>query len=90
MSADDTIFDRRELMLAAGAAAAVVYLPFASGSPPAPAAGATARGPLLEDWTIDDMWGVYPRYSEAIGYAPPRDDGERLAAAAAVDAPFVA
>ncbi len=43
-----------------------------------PAAGAAAV--LLDDWTIDDMWGVYPRPSEPIGYGRPREDGELRAA----------
>jgi hypothetical protein len=44
----------------------------------------------LADWTIDDMWGVYPRPSESIGYGRPRGDGEPLAAVHPVDWQFLA
>ena len=54
-----------------------------------PAGDATARAQLA-DWHIDDMWGVYPRPSEAIGYGRPRGDGELVAGVHAVDLQFVA
>ena len=81
--------DRREFIVAAGAIA-VAYAPLAAiaqaeAAPP----GSAAQPALLDDWTIDDMWGVYPRYSEPIGYGRPREDGERMAAVAPVDAGFV-
>lgn len=44
----------------------------------------------LTDWHIDDMWGVYPRPSEPIGYGRPHGDGELIAAAHAADLQFVA
>jgi len=50
---------------------------------------ATPRAKLA-DWTIDDMWGVYPRPSEPIGYGRPRGDGELLAAVQPVDLQFLA
>ena len=43
----------------------------------------------LADWHIDDMWGVYPRPSEPIGYGRPHGDGEILAAVAAADLQFL-
>ena len=37
-----------------------------------------------------DMWGVYPRPHEALGYGRPRGDGEALAACcSAADLPFL-
>ena len=38
---------------------------------------------------IDDMWGVYPRPHEAIGYGRPRGDGELVAAVAPADLQFL-
>ena len=71
--------DRREFIVAAGAIA-VAYTPIAVAAQTAslPAAGAAAV--LLDDWTIDDMWGVYPRPHEAIGFGRPREDDELRAA----------
>jgi hypothetical protein len=77
--------DRRSFIVAAGAAGAVAYLPAAT--PAAPAVG-SAEPQQLADWHIDDMWGVYPRPSEPIGFGRPRADGLR-AAHHAVDAGFV-
>jgi hypothetical protein len=84
-----TLIDRRELMLGAGAAVAVACIPFSSLAAAVPSIGAASRE-LLTDWTIDDMWGVYPRPHEAIGFSRPRGDGELLAAVAPVDAGFLA
>ena len=53
-------FDRREFIVAAASAAAVAYVPF--GSFAAPAVGATHGRELLADWSIDDQWGVCPRW----------------------------
>jgi hypothetical protein len=80
--------DRREFIVAVGAVA-VAYVPIESI---VQAASAPANTPavLLDDWTIDDMWGVYPRPSEPIGYGRPGGGGEVLAAIAPVDAPFCA
>jgi hypothetical protein len=84
MSKITVIFDRRELIVAAGAAAAVAYLPAAAF-----AAQVGAAQPKLADWHIDDMWGVYPRPSEAIGNGRPRGDGELVAGVAAADLAFL-
>jgi hypothetical protein len=84
----DGALDRREFIGAAGAAICATVLP-------APAAfGVASSGDpgwtsgLLDDWTIDDMWGVYARYSEAIPYGRPHRT-ETLRVVAAVDADFV-
>ena len=82
--------DRREFLVGAGAAiAASTLLPvaLAVASPPT---GDTIPRAQLADWHVDDMWGVYPRPSEAIGYGRPRGDGELIAAVHAVDVQFVA
>jgi hypothetical protein len=82
--------NRRELIVAAGAAAVAVYLPFAGGAIAAPAVGATTRGAALADWSIDDQWGVFPRY-DAIPSVPQHSgDDARLAAVHPADLPFLA
>jgi hypothetical protein len=87
MSARRTL-DRREFVAAAAAATGASCLPlgFAARAIAGPRAEA---GPRVDDWTIDDMWGVYPRPSEPIGFGRPRGDGEQLAAVHPVDAHFV-
>ena len=67
--------------LAAGGLTVSVALPWV--------AEVGAAEPLLAelaDWTIDDMWGVYPRYAEPIGYARPETPRIVSAAAAAAGA----
>jgi len=83
-----TTFDRRELIIGAGAVALASALPvvFAAAEP---AVGDATPRAMLTDWHIDDMWGVYPRPSEAIGYGRPRGDGEVLAAIHPADLQFV-
>lgn len=83
------LLDRREFIVATGATMAVTYLPFAESVAATPV-GATTPRELLTDWTIDDMWGVYPRPSEPIGYGRPHGDGELLVAVHPVDLQFVA
>jgi hypothetical protein len=80
--------NRRELIVAAGAAAVAVYLPFASEAVVAPPVGAATRGQTLADWSIDDQWGVYPRY-DAISSVPNHGDDARLTAVQPVDRAFV-
>jgi hypothetical protein len=89
MSKADTLVDRREFIVAAGATAAAAALPVAIVSA-SPALGAQAAAATLADWSIDDMWGVYPRPSEAIGFGRPRGDGELTAAVHPSDWQFVA
>ncbi len=80
--------DRREFLVGAGAAIAASALPVALAVA-APPAGDTQPRAQLADWHIDDMWGVYPRPSEAIGYGRPRGDGELIAGVQGVDLQFV-
>lgn len=82
-------WDRREFITGAAGAAAVAYLPFGSVAAPVPAVGATERKDLLADWTIDDQWGVYPRY-DAIPYAPAHREDPRLATVHPADLQFLA
>jgi hypothetical protein len=82
----DIRFDRREFIVAAASAAAVSYVPF--GSFAAPAVGATRPSELLADWSIDDQWGVVPRW-DAIPCAPRQADDLRLAAVHPADLAFV-
>jgi hypothetical protein len=79
--------DRREFIAAASSAAAVAYLPF--GSLAAPPVGAAESKELLADWSIDDQWGVYPRY-DAHPFAPAQHEERRLAAVHPADVPFLA
>lgn len=62
--------NRRSFLTASGslAVAAMLPLPLPGATP-----GMTADG-WLSDWTIDDMWGVWPRPAEAIGYGRPPDE----------------
>jgi hypothetical protein len=79
---------RREFIAATtAAAAALTPLAQAVAAAVAPAApsGATPPAARLADWTIDDMWGVYPRPHEPIGFGRPRGD-EPIAAVACADA----
>ena len=68
-SAAPWVVNRRVFLGSAAAASAVSLLPLPATAAAAPAAAA----PLLGDWTIDDMWGVYPRYADAIAYGRPAD-----------------
>jgi hypothetical protein len=88
MSASSNV-DRREFLLGSGVAIVAAALPvtLALGGR---ATGDTTPRATLSDWHIDDMWGVYPRPSEAIGYGRPRGDGELMAGVHAVDLQFVA
>ena len=80
--------DRREFLVGAGATLVASALPLALAVAAPPTGDATPRA-RLADWHIDDMWGVYPRPSEAIGYGRPRGDGEVLAAVHPADLQFV-
>lgn len=80
--------DRREFLAAAAGAALVAYVPFgATGA--APAVGAEHTKELLADWSIDDQWGVYPRY-DANPFVPAQREDRRLAAVHPADLPFLA
>ncbi len=89
MSDVKALLDRREFVVGAGAALAVAWLPVAIAGA-APNVGAAAPVAKLDDWHVDDMWGVYPRPSEAIGYGRPRGDGELLAGVHPADVAFLA
>jgi TAT (twin-arginine translocation) pathway signal sequence len=65
--------DRRSFLGGAAALSALAVLPQASFATELVIA---PRPHLLADWSIDDMWGVYPRYADPIGYARRRDDAE--------------
>jgi hypothetical protein len=80
--------DRREFIAGAGALAAAACLPLALAKASSSAGNATPRA-TLGDWHIDDMWGVYPRPSEPIGYGRPHGDGELLASVQPADLQFL-
>lgn len=82
------ILDRREFIAGAGATAAVVCLPVTLAVAAA-SVGGTSPSAALADWHIDDMWGVYPRPSEPIGYGRPHGDGELVAAVHPADRAFL-
>jgi hypothetical protein len=84
-----TTLDRREFFAGAGAVAAVACLPIALATA-APAVGHATPRATLADWHVDDMWGVYPRPSEAIGFGRPRGDGELVAGVHPADLQFLA
>jgi len=87
MSAKIGLYDRREVLAAAAGVAAVACLPFGSLATPVLGAGERRRPPLA-DWSIDDQWGVVPRW-DAIPCVPQRGGDPRLAVAATADLPFV-
>jgi hypothetical protein len=78
----DTTFDRREFIVGAGALAIAASVPVALAVAEPAVGDATPRASQT-DWHIDDMWGVYPRPSEPIGYGRPHGDGEAIVAAVA-------
>jgi len=87
MSATQRLYDRREVLAAAAGAAAIACVPFSSLA--TPALGAPARAEPLADWSIDDQWGVVPRW-DAIPSVPQHRDEPRLALAQPADRAFVA
>jgi hypothetical protein len=64
------------------------YVPSAFAAPRPAVAASRASAPLA-DWSIDDQWGVVPRW-DAIPSAPRQHDDERFAAVHPADAAFVA
>lgn len=89
MSDVKMLLDRREFVVGVGAVLVVACLPVAIAGAAANV-GATTPAATLEDWHVDDMWGVYPRPSEAIGYGRSQGDGELHAAVHPADLAFVA
>ena len=83
-----TSFDRREFIVSAGALAVAASVPVALATTEPPVGDATPRA-TLTDWHVDDMWGVYPRPSEPIGYGRPHADGELVAAVHPADLQFL-
>ncbi len=84
-----TSLDRREFIVGASALAIATSLPVALAAAEPAVGDATPRA-TLADWHIDDMWGVYPRPSEPIGYGRPHGDGELAAAVHPADLQFLA
>src|SRR5262249_54098623 len=85
MSATTRLYDRREILADAASAAAIACVP--CSSPATPSLGAERREPLA-DWSIDDQWGVVPRW-DAIPCNPQHRDDARHASAQPIDAPFL-
>ena len=80
---------RREFLAIGASLGAVAAMPLARMADHAAAPASPAA--RLDDWTIDDMWGVYPRYAETIRY--PRRHGDEtvsVARSAPVDRDWVA
>jgi hypothetical protein len=80
--------DRREFLAGAGALAAAACMPVALATA-VPLVGEVTPRATLGDWHVDDMWGVYPRPSEPIGYGRPHGDGELLASVHPADLQFL-
>ena len=89
MSEAKVFLDRREFVVGAGAALVAACLPVALAGA-AQNVGAVTPAAKLDDWHVDDMWGVYPRPSEAIGYGRQRDEGVSLAGVHPADLAFLA
>lgn len=68
-------FERRRFVvgIAAGAVglATASLLPSAGRAAVAPGIAASGAG-RLDDWSVDDVCGLYPRYSAPIGFGRPR------------------
>lgn len=86
MSTSTRVYDRREILVAALGAATVACIPF--GSLATPALGAPRVEPLA-DWSIDDQWGVVPRW-DAIPCVPQHRDDARVALVHPADRAFLA
>ena len=87
MSAQTNLYDRRQILAAAAGAAAVACLPFHSLA--TPALGAPELREPLADWSIDDQWGVIPRW-DTIPCVPQHGADPRLALANPGDLLFLA
>lgn len=66
----DWNLNRRVFVSGIAGAAGVALVPMPSLVAATPVAAAVT-GPKLADWTVDDVCGLYPRYSQAIGYGRP-------------------
>ena len=86
MSITTRLYGRREILAAAASAAAVASLPLRSLA--TPALGAPEVREPLADWSIDDQWGVVPRW-DAIPCVPRHRGDERIALAHPVDRVFL-
>lgn len=76
-------FGRRRFVIGLGAGAAgLAAAKLIPATAEAVAPGITASGGRLSDWSIDDVWGLYPRYSAPIGFGRPREREPALAEAA--------
>jgi hypothetical protein len=80
--------DRRAFIGTGAAVCAASLLPLSTILAASPGSVASTQAGALSDWTIDDMWGVYPRYADAIGYSRPSSDS--VVVINAVDAGLVA
>jgi hypothetical protein len=78
MSTKTNVWDRRDFLARSRRGGRRVSA-VSARRPSSPAVGATERNDLLADWSIDDQWGVYPRY-DAIVQVPTHRDDPRLAA----------
>jgi hypothetical protein len=86
MSITTRLYDRRDILAAAASAVAIGALPLRSLA--TPALGAPRVEPLA-DWSIDDQWGVVPRW-EAIPYVTQHRDDARVALVHPADRAFLA
>jgi hypothetical protein len=87
MSNTTRLYDRREILAAAAASVAVGSLPLRSLA--TPVLGAPGPREPVMDWSIDDQWGVVPRW-DAIPCVPQHRDDARLALAHPVDRALLA
>jgi hypothetical protein len=71
--------DRRAFVVSAGACVIAASLPALTIAAVGDAAVTGAAAERLADWSIDDMWGVYPRPAQAIGFGRPRTSAPLVA-----------
>jgi hypothetical protein len=86
-SAIATALDRRRFIKWLGGTLAVAALPVAAHAAKMPSIVVRPSAERLDDWTIDDVWGSYPRYADPIGFG--RRNVEPLPVVDPVDALFV-
>jgi len=67
---------RRDFIVLTGVGALATWSSMPAAWSAAVSTAPSAQFESIADWTIDDMWGVYPRYAEAIGYGR-RNEGRQ-------------
>ena len=70
----ERLWDRREFIGTVGATAAGALAPTVATAFTSAVTSADSGPAALVDWTIDDMFGVWPRYADPIPHGHPPAD----------------